>query len=146
MITFSLSSTEGSEVSDQTLLGNPYVLYFYPKDDTPGCTTEACGFRDLLPKFAPMQAKVYGVSPDSIKKHHKFIAKHELNFPLLADPDKELIGACGLWIQKKFMGREYMGVQRASILVDAKGKIAALWPTVSPADHPAEVLAAIEAL
>jgi peroxiredoxin Q/BCP len=115
------------------------VLYFYPKDDTPGCTQEACDFRDNFSKLKKHRIQVFGVSPDPVKKHQKFIAKHELNFPLLADTEKELCESFKVWKLKKFMGREYMGVERSTFLIK-DGKIAWAWQPVKVAGHVDEVL------
>lgn len=126
--------------------GSWVILYFYPKDDTPGCTKEACTFRDTLPKFKKMDAVVFGVSVDSVKKHAKFAEKYELPFTLLSDEAKEMVNAYGVWAKKKFMGREYMGTMRMSFLIDPKGKIAKIYETVKPELHPDEVLADLKAL
>jgi thioredoxin-dependent peroxiredoxin len=116
------------------------LIYFYPKDDTPGCTKEACGIRDLYPKFKRLKIKVLGVSADSIAKHKKFAIKYELPFTLLADEEKKMLKAYGVWGKKKFMGREYMGINRVSFLIDPKGKIAKIYQKVKPAIHAEEVL------
>lgn len=137
---FALASTEGGEVSSKSLRGKRYVLYFYPKDDTPGCTVEACNFRDNFPGFSDIGAPVYGVSPDDINAHEKFIAKHALNFPLLADPDRKLIEAVGVWVEKSMYGRKYMGVQRSTFVVGPDGRIEKVWPKVTPEGHAQEVL------
>jgi len=137
---FALASTEGGEVSSTSLRGKRYVLYFYPKDDTPGCTVEACNFRDLLPRFGDIGAPVYGVSPDDITAHQKFIAKHALNFPLLADPERRLIEAVGAWVEKSMYGKKYMGVQRSTFVVGPDGRIEKVWPKVTPDGHAQEVL------
>ncbi len=137
---FALASTEGDEVSSMSLRGKRYVLYFYPKDDTPGCTTEACNFRDNLPHFNEIATPVYGVSPDDLTAHQKFIAKHALNFPLLADPDHKLIEAVGVWVEKSMYGKKYMGVQRSTFVVGPDGRIEKVWPKVTPDGHAQEVL------
>ncbi|MCB0826999.1 MAG: peroxiredoxin [Armatimonadetes bacterium] len=137
---FSLPDQDEKIVDNTSLAGNPYVIYFYPKDDTSGCTMEACEFTENLPKFGDI--KVIGVSPDSAKKHTKFIAKYELGVTLLADEEKQLISACGLWIEKSMYGRKYMGVDRTTFLVGADGKIIQVWEKVKPAGHAAEVLKA----
>lgn len=126
--------------------GQWVLLYFYPKDDTPGCTKEACTFRDTLPRFKKSKIVVLGVSADSVASHKKFAQKYGLPFTLLADPDKTVIKTYGVWGLKKFMGREYMGIKRMSYLIDPKGKIAKIYPKVKPAEHPTEVLADIAAL
>lgn len=126
--------------------GSWVVLYFYPKDDTPGCTKEACLFRDNLPKFKKLKAQIFGVSADSVKKHAKFAEKFELPFTLLADEDKKVVEAYGVWGKKKFMGREYLGIFRTSFLIDPKGKIAKIYENVKPEVHAEEVLADLKTL
>ena len=116
------------------------VLYFYPKDDTPGCTVEACQFRDNFPQFKRSQAVVFGVSVDTVKKHAKFVTKYELPFILLADEEKKVVELYGVWAKKKFMGREYMGILRTSFLIAPDGKIAKVYENVKPAEHALEVL------
>lgn len=123
--------------------GKWVVLYFYPKDDTPGCTVEACQFRDNFPKFKRSKAVVLGVSVDPVKKHAKFAAKYELPFTLLADEEKEVVNLYGVWAKKKFMGREYMGILRTSFLINPQGKIAKVYESVKPETHAEEVLADI---
>ena len=142
---FEASASGGGTVSLAALRGRSVVLYFYPKDDTPGCTTEACGFRDAHADFARRDAVVLGVSPDSAKAHDRFVAKFELPFTLVSDPDHRIATAYGVWGEKKFMGRTYQGVHRSTFLVGPDGRIVAIWPSVKPADHPAEVLAALGA-
>ena len=137
---FSLPDQDENTVSNVSLAGNPYVIYFYPKDDTAGCTMEACEFTDNLTNFGNI--KVLGVSPDSAKQHTKFILKYNLGVTLLADEEKELIQACGLWIEKSMYGRKYMGVDRTTFLVGADGKIIKIWEKVKPAGHAVEVLKA----
>jgi thioredoxin-dependent peroxiredoxin len=143
---FSLLINGGSRVSDKTLKGKPCVLYFYPKDDTPGCTTEACGFRDALPAFGTLGATVIGVSKDSVASHDKFAAKYSLNFPLASDTDGTTLNAFGVWVEKSMYGKKYMGIDRATFLVDAAGVIRAVWRKVSVPGHVAEVQAALAAL
>lgn len=121
--------------------GKWVLLYFYPKDDTPGCTKEACSLRDNFPKFKKLGITVFGVSVDSVKSHAKFVDKYELPFTLLADTEKEVVNAYGVWGKKKFMGREYMGTMRWSFLIDPDGKIAKIYETVKPELHADEVLA-----
>jgi len=116
------------------------LLYFYPKDDTPGCTVEACTIRDNYSSFKKMGITVFGVSADPVKKHAKFAEKYELPFTLLSDENKEAIEAYDVWGKKKFMGREYMGINRVSFLIDDKGKIAKIYEEVKPAKHAGEVL------
>jgi len=140
---FSLPDETGTNVSSASLAGKPYVIYFYPKDDTPGCTKEACDFRDNLKAFNTAKVRVLGVSPDDPKRHAKFKEKYGLNFTLLSDVDKTLIGAYGIWVKKLNYGREYMGVQRSTFLVDKSGKIAKSWNGVRVPGHVEAVLAAL---
>ena len=140
---FSLPDETGTIVSSASLTGKPYVIYFYPKDDTPGCTKEACDFRDNLKAFNSAKVRVFGVSPDDPKRHAKFKEKYGLNFTLLSDVDKTLIGAYGIWIKKLNYGREYMGVQRSTFLVDKSGKIAKAWNGVRVPGHVEVVLGAL---
>ncbi len=123
--------------------GRHMVLYFYPKDDTPGCTTEACNFRDDYSAYDQSGVVILGVSPDSPKSHTKFKQKFNLPFSLLADEDHAICEAYGVWGQKKFMGREYMGVLRTTFLIDPQGNIKKVFEDVKPADHSAEVLSAL---
>jgi peroxiredoxin Q/BCP len=143
---FTLESDEGKQVSLKALRGKPVVLYFYPKDDTSGCTTEACEFRDLFPRFRKGGAVVLGVSPDDVKSHVKFKRKYELPFTLLADTEKEVAQAYGVWKEKSMYGRKYMGVERTTFLIDAEGKVARVFEKVKPAGHAAEVEEALAAL
>ena len=122
------------------------VLYFYPRDNTPGCTTEACDFRDNLARFHKADTVVLGVSTDSIASHEKFIAKHDLPFALLSDEDHAVCEKYGIWVEKKNYGKTYMGLQRATFLINKQGKIAAAWPKVKVAGHVDEVAAAIDEL
>lgn len=115
--------------------GQPVVLYFYPRDDTPGCTTEACEFRDQRPTFEEVDAVILGVSTDSVASHEKFANKFDLPFPLLADEDHAVCEKYGVWVEKNMYGRKSMGVQRATFLIDAKGKVAAVWPKVKVKGH-----------
>jgi peroxiredoxin Q/BCP len=143
---FELLDQSGTLVSSEELRGQSYVLYFYPKDDTPGCTTQACGFRDALPEFEELGVRVLGVSPDGTTSHQRFAAKYELPFTLLSDGDKELSGAYGVWTLKKNYGREYMGVVRSTFLVDADGVIQRVWRGVRVNGHVAEVRSEAEKL
>lgn len=143
---FSLPDETGAIVTSASLAGKPYVLYFYPKDDTPGCTKEACDFRDNLRTFNTQKVRVIGVSPDDSKRHAKFKEKYGLTFTLLSDVDKTLIGAYGIWIKKLNYGREYMGVQRSTFLVDKSGKISKAWHGVRVPGHVEGVLSALAAL
>lgn len=123
--------------------GQKVLLYFYPKDDTPGCTTEACNFRDDYSAYMDANVVILGVSPDSVKSHSKFKTKHDLPFPLLADPTHAVCELYGVWGRKKFMGREYDGVFRTTFYIDPKGNIARVFENVKPAGHSAEVLQAL---
>ena len=140
---FSLPDESGAIVSSASLSGKPYVIYFYPKDDTPGCTKEACDFRDNLRAFNAQKVRVLGVSPDDPKRHAKFKEKYGLTFTLLSDSEKQLIGAYGIWIKKLNYGREYMGVQRSTFLIDKSGKIAKAWHGVRVPGHVEAVLASL---
>jgi peroxiredoxin Q/BCP len=137
---FSLPSTDGSVVALKDLRGKKVVLYFYPKDDTPGCTKEACSFRDNLARVKRKGAVIYGVSADSVKAHQKFTEKFDLTFPLLSDETKEMINAYGVWQQKSFMGKKYMGIVRTTFIIDEQGKIAHIFPNVKVLGHTDEVL------
>jgi peroxiredoxin Q/BCP len=119
------------------------VLYFYPKDDTPGCTKEACAFRDSYSRFQEAGAVVLGVSPDAVKSHDKFVNKFNLPFTLVADVDKQIAEAYGVWGEKTFMGRKYLGVHRVTFLIGPDGRIKRVWPKVKPEEHAAEVLQAL---
>jgi peroxiredoxin Q/BCP len=141
---FDLPSSGGGRVSLKSLKGSVVVLYFYPKDGTPGCTVEACEFGALAPKFARQAAVVLGVSPDSAARHDKFIAKFKLPFTLLADAEHALCEAYGVWVEKSLYGRKYWGVQRSTFLIDAAGVVRKAWPKVRPEGHAAEVLEAIK--
>lgn len=143
---FTLPDQSGKPHSLKAERGNWVLLYFYPKDDTPGCTTEACALRDNFPKFKKLGVSVFGVSVDKVKSHAKFADKYDLPFTLLADEDKTLVKAYGVWGKKKFMGREYMGTKRWSFLIDPKGKIAKIYQDVKPATHAEEVLADLKSL
>jgi peroxiredoxin Q/BCP len=140
---FELTAGDGSTVRLKDLRGRKVVLYFYPKDDTPGCTTEACAFRDASEQYAARGAAVFGVSGDNTKSHKKFATKYELNFPLLSDPDHAVATAYGSFGPKKFMGREYVGVLRNTFLIDEEGRVARVWEGVKPLGHAEDVLAAI---
>lgn len=143
---FSAPDQDGRVRSLKDWAGEWMLLYFYPKDDTPGCTTEACAFRDEFEGFGDAGVAVVGVSTDSVKSHGAFARKYALPFTLLADEDKNIVEAYGVWGQKKFMGREYMGTNRRSFLIDPKGKIARVYETVKPATHAQEVLADVAEL
>jgi len=139
---FKTKDANGETVSLKDLRGQKVVLYFYPKDDTPGCTKEACSFRDAFSQFKKKGIAVLGVSPDKEASHQKFVAKYKLSFTLLADTDKSIAEAYGVWGEKKFMGRTYMGVHRTTFLIDEKGKIKKIFEKVKPEDHASEVLEA----
>jgi len=139
---FKTNDANGETVSLKDLRGQKVVLYFYPKDDTPGCTKEACSFRDEFAKFKKGGIKVLGVSPDSEASHKKFETRYKLPFTLLADKDHAIADAYGVWGEKKFMGRTYMGVRRTTFLIDEKGKIKKVFEKVKPEDHASEVLEA----
>jgi len=134
----------GKTVTLEKYRGRKVILYFYPKDDTPGCTKEACAFRDNFPKFKKIGVEVLGVSIDSEKRHKKFVDKYELPFRLVVDEDKKIVQDYGVWGLKKFMGREYMGTARVTYLIDEHGSIQHVWPKVKPADHALELLEYIE--
>jgi len=139
---FKTTDANGETVSLKDLKGQKVVLYFYPKDDTPGCTKEACSFRDAWGKFKKQGITVLGVSPDTEVSHKKFETKYKLPFTLLADKDHAIADAYGVWGEKKFMGRTYMGVLRTTFLIDEKGKIKKVFEKVKPEDHASEVLEA----
>jgi peroxiredoxin Q/BCP len=143
---FSVLDNTGARVSLKDFKGKPVVLYFYPKDDTPGCTKEACAFRDAYTDFKKAGAVVLGVSTDPVKSHQKFVDKFSLPFQLLSDDEKKIVGAYGVWGEKSFMGRKYMGTHRVTFLIDGSGRIKKIWPEVKPEQHAAEVLDAIKAL
>jgi len=138
---FTLPDQEGQEHTLSTYKGSPVVLYFYPKDHTSGCTTQACGFRDDYSAYEQAGVTILGVSPDSPKTHTNFITKHDLPFTLLADTEREVLKLYGAWGLKKMYGREYEGVLRTTFLIGADGKIAKIYEKVKPAAHSAEILA-----
>ncbi len=137
---FSLPDETGSLRTLAEFRGQWVLLYFYPKDDTPGCTTEACEIRDRWTEFAAAGIKVLGVSKDSVASHQKFAAKHQLPFTLLSDPDVQVITAYDAWKQKSMYGKSFLGIVRSSVLINPQGKIAKLYPKVSPKDHAQEIL------
>ncbi|NBX66952.1 MAG: thioredoxin-dependent thiol peroxidase [Proteobacteria bacterium] len=143
---FSMPATGGQTVSAKSLQGAPYVLYFYPKDDTPGCTTEACDFRDNIKQFEKLGAAIVGVSKDSVASHEKFAKKFDLNFPLASDSDGVVCAAFGVWVEKSMYGKKYMGIDRSTFLVDAQGRIAGIWRKVKVSEHVAEVTEALQLL
>ena len=141
---FCLPDKDGNEVCLKNFKGKYVILYFYPKDNTPGCTTEAIGFTNILPDLEKLDAVVIGISPDSPESHAKFIEKKNLKVILLSDTDKKVIKAYGKWGKKKFMGKKYIGVTRSTYLIDPKGFIAYIWPKVSVKGHPEEVKRVLE--
>lgn len=143
---FQLLDQNGDKHSLKQYRGQWVILYFYPKDDTPGCTVEACSFRDTFPTLKRAGIMVLGVSIDPVKKHAKFVEKYELPFTLLSDEEKVVVDLYGVWGKKKFMGREYMGTNRVSFLIDPKGKLVKIYDPVKPAEHANEVLADVQAL
>jgi thioredoxin-dependent peroxiredoxin len=140
---FTLTSDSGEQVSLESLRGKPIVLYFYPKDDTPGCTTQACGIRDAWGEFERAGAVVLGVSPDDAASHAKFREKFALPFPLLADAGHRTAEEYGVWVEKKNYGKTYMGVERSTFVIDADGTVAKVMRRVKPDTHADEVLAAL---
>lgn len=143
---FTAPVTGGGTVSLSGLRGKSVVLYFYPRDDTPGCTKEAIGFSEHLQAFKDAGAEVYGISRDTMAKHDKFTAKHELTVPLLADEDGSLTESYGVWVEKNMYGKKSMGIERATFLIDAQGNIARIWRKVKVPGHVEEVLEAVQAL
>jgi len=143
---FTLPDQDGDQVSLADLRGKTVVLYFYPKADTPGCTTQACGVRDHLPEYEGSGAVVLGVSPDPVKKVKKFHEKYGLNFPLLADEDHAVCEAYGVWAEKSMYGRTYWGALRATFVIDAEGVVRHVIPKVSPKTHDEQVLAVLSEL
>ena len=143
---FTLPASGGRTVSRDALKGKPFVLYFYPRADTPGCTQEACAFEEALPQLGAIGVTVIGVSKDKMKPIEKFAEKYNLTFPLASDPETKVIDAYGAWVEKSMYGKKYMGIERSTVLVDAEGKIAKIWPKVKIAGHAAEVLQAVNEL
>ncbi len=142
---FTLADQNGDKISLKSLRGNKVVLYFYPKDDTPGCTKEACGFRDLYKKIGNMDTVVLGVSPDGAEAHQKFITKYKLPFPLLSDPDRKVMTRYGAYGEKVLYGKKSMGVIRSTIIIDEAGKVVKHWKRVPKAEaHPAKVLEVLQ--
>jgi len=140
---FTATDQDGQSVSLAQFRGKRVVLYFYPRDNTPGCTVEACAFRDARAQLLSKGAVVLGVSTDSIEAHQRFARRHHLSFPLLADVDKKIVTAYGVWGEKSFLGRRFMGVHRATFLIGPDGRIQKVWPDVKVAKHVAEVLATL---
>jgi peroxiredoxin Q/BCP len=143
---FTLKSDKGQDVRLSELRGKPVVLYFYPKDDTPGCTREACAFRDRSADLKKAGAAVLGVSPDDVASHGQFRDKYSLNFPLLADTDHKIADAYGAWREKNMYGKKSMGIQRSTFLIDPAGKVRKIWKRVNVDGHDEAVLAALSAL
>lgn len=143
---FELPCDGGKSLKLSALRGNPVVLFFYPKDDTSGCTAEAIAFSQLLAKFQTAGARVLGMSPDSVKRHDKFKAKHELTVDLVSDEEKTTLSAYGVWVEKSMYGRKYMGVERSTFLISADGTISEIWRKVKVPGHAETVLQAVEAL
>jgi thioredoxin-dependent peroxiredoxin len=137
---FSLPDQTGKLHKLSDYLGQWIILYFYPRDDTPGCTKEACGFRDKLPDLTGLNTVILGVSKDSVYSHTKFAQKYHLNFSILSDESKEVINHYGAWGTKKFMGKEFMGVKRISFLINPQGLIAKIYPSVNPLTHPGDII------
>ncbi len=143
---FDLPASGGRTVSLAAMRGKPFVLYFYPKADTSGCTREACDFQEALPALGGIGIDVVGISPDPIKPIEKFAEKYELTFPLASDAEKTVAGAYGTWVEKSMYGRKYMGMDRATFLVDAEGRVARIWRKVKVPGHAQDVLKAAQAL
>lgn len=143
---FDLPGSGGGRIALAAHRGHKVVLYFYPKDDTSGCTLEAQGFNALLPEFEAAETRIIGMSPDPVKSHDKFCGKYGLAFPLASDEEKGVLGTYGVWVEKSMYGRKYMGVERTTVLVDREGKVARIWPKVKVPGHAEEVLAAARSL
>jgi peroxiredoxin Q/BCP len=143
---FTLAADDGTKVKLSALRGAPVVLYFYPKDDTPGCTVEACAFRDASKELKKLGAVVLGVSPDDVASHIKFRDKFKLNFPLLADPEHKVAEKYGAWREKNMYGKKTMGIARSTFIIDAEGKVARVWKAVKVDGHDAAVLEALKEL
>ncbi len=140
---FSLPNSEGKQISLSEFFGSKVVLYFYPKDDTPGCTTEACNFRDNFLDFSEFNAVILGISKDSVKSHHKFKEKYQLPFELLSDENLSVINQFGVWVEKSLYGRKYMGVERSTFLIDENGVLTKIFRNVKIKNHTTEVLKAM---
>ncbi|WP_137181532.1 thioredoxin-dependent thiol peroxidase [Roseomonas sp. AR75] len=143
---FSMPASGGRTASSAALKGRPYLLYFYPKADTPGCTKQACGVQEALPQLGKLGLEVIGVSPDPMKPIEKFAEKYKLSFPLASDEDHKVAEAYGVWVEKSMYGKTYMGMERSSFLVGADGKVKKVWRKVKPEAHAAEVMEAAKAL
>jgi len=143
---FKLKNQDAKVISLSDLKGKPIILYFYPKDDTPGCTKEACNFRDEFPKFGKMKAEIIGVSIDSVESHKKFADKYKLPFNLLADEKKEVVEKYGVWKEKNMYGKKYMGIERTTFIINTEGKISKIFPKVKVEEHNKEVMEALKEL
>ena len=143
---FKLKNQGGETVTLSELKGKPIVLYFYPKDDTSGCTKEACNFKDEFPKFKKIKAEIIGISADSVKSHKKFAAKYDLPFNLLSDESKEVVEKYGVWKEKSMYGRKYMGIERTTFIINSAGKISKIFPKVKVDKHNQEVMEALKEL
>ena len=143
---FSLPATGGMDISLDSLRGRKVVLYFYPKDDTSGCTLEAQNFQALRKEFEAADTEIVGVSPDSLKSHDKFRSKYDLGFPLASDEDKAILEAYGVWVEKSMYGRKYMGIERTTVLIGSDGRVARIWSKVRVPGHAKEVLEAARAI
>lgn len=143
---FTMAASGGREVSSAALAGQPYLLYFYPKADTPGCTKQACGIQEALPQLGKLKLTVIGVSPDPVPPIDKFAKKFNLEFPLASDPEHAVAERYGVWVEKSMYGKKYMGMERSSFLVGADGTIKAIWRKVKPEAHAGAVLEAAKAL
>ncbi len=143
---FTLPTDGNDEITLSDLKGKNVVVYFYPKDNTPGCTTESCDFRDEMPNFEELDTAIIGISTCSVTKHDKFKNKYNLNFPLASDENSDVCERYGTWVEKNLYGKKYMGIQRATFLIDKDGKINAIWPKVKVKGHVEDVKAALEKL
>ncbi|GIK60519.1 MAG: thioredoxin-dependent thiol peroxidase [Ignavibacteriota bacterium] len=143
---FKLKNQDEETISLSGLKGKPVVLYFYPKDDTPGCTKEACNFRDEFPKFGKLKAEIIGISTDSVKSHKKFAEKYGLPFILLADEKKQVVQEYGVWKEKNMYGRKYLGIERTTFIINSDGRIANIFPKVKVDEHNKEVMEALKEL
>lgn len=143
---FDLPSDGGGQISSESLKGKPYILYFYPRDDTPGCTKEAIGFTEAYPQFEAAGVEVIGLSKDTVSSHQKFKQKHGLCFPLASDDSGRVVEAFGAWVEKSMYGKKYMGIDRATFLVDGEGRVRKIWRGVKVPGHIEEVLSAARSL
>jgi peroxiredoxin Q/BCP len=143
---FSMPASGGRTVSSASLKGKPYLLYFYPKADTPGCTKQACGVQEALPQLGKIGLEIIGVSPDPMKPIEKFAEKYKLTFPLASDEDHKVAEAFGVWVEKSMYGKTYMGMERSSFLVDGAGKVRKVWRKVKPEEHAAQVMEAAKGI